>query len=120
LPHRRHEDSRHLSNRQRAELIDLLNTKALARVTGGDAPRIRGRDASFGTHKTRNRDDADNKRRAIDGELGELLTGKREGRTRSDEIIVVNPFGLALEDLAVSQQIHRHALKNGLGTWLKR
>lgn len=68
----------------------------------------------------RHRDDADNDRRAIDGELGELLTGKCEGRTRKDQIIVVNPFGLAIEDLAVAEQVHRHALENGLGTWLKR
>ncbi len=58
--------------------------------------------------------------RAIDGELGQLLTGAREGRTRPDEIIVVNPFGLAIEDLAVARQVHRHALALGVGTVLER
>jgi N-[(2S)-2-amino-2-carboxyethyl]-L-glutamate dehydrogenase len=57
--------------------------------------------------------------RTIDGELGELLVGLREGRSRADEIIVVNPFGLAIEDLAVAQRVHAHALELGLGTQLE-
>lgn len=58
--------------------------------------------------------------RAIDGELGQLLTASRDGRTRPDEIIIVNPFGLAIEDLAVAKRVHAYALERGLGTPLER
>jgi ornithine cyclodeaminase/alanine dehydrogenase-like protein (mu-crystallin family) len=58
--------------------------------------------------------------RPVDGELGELVAGIRKGRSRADEIIVVNPLGLAIEDLAVAQQIHQHARNHGLGTRLER
>lgn len=56
--------------------------------------------------------------RAIDGELGELLVGLREGRARAEEVIVVNPFGMAIEDIAVARCVHEHALELGLGTLL--
>lgn len=61
-----------------------------------------------------------NRPRPIDGELGELLTSTLAGRTRPEEIILVNPFGLALEDIAVARRVHEHALKLGLGTTLER
>lgn len=58
--------------------------------------------------------------RAVDGELGQLLVGTRGGRTAADEIIVVNPFGLAIEDLAVGLLVQRRALELRLGTLLER
>ena len=58
--------------------------------------------------------------RAIDGELGKLLIGSCAGRTRSDEIILLNPFGLAIEDLALARRVHQHALDHALGTTLAR
>jgi len=58
--------------------------------------------------------------RAVDGELGELLVGSRPGRTHPDEIVVVNPFGLAIEDLAIAREVYRHASASGLGTSLLR
>ncbi len=58
--------------------------------------------------------------RAIDGELGQLLAGRRRGRSHPDEIIVVNPFGLAIEDLAIATQVYQHARASGLGTNLNR
>lgn len=57
--------------------------------------------------------------RPIDGELGELLIGTREGRSRPDEIIIVNPFGLAIEDLAVADRVYRQVSRLGLGTALE-
>ncbi|MDQ3992887.1 MAG: ornithine cyclodeaminase [Actinomycetota bacterium] len=57
---------------------------------------------------------------AIDGELGQLLTGACEGRSSPDEIILVNPFGLAIEDLALARRVQQHALELGLGTALER
>lgn len=58
--------------------------------------------------------------RPIDGELGELLIGTREGRSRPDEIILVNPFGLAIEDVALADRVYREARRLGLGTALER
>lgn len=83
-----------------------------------DDRRLLGRMLRAG--QVRGPNHANDKRRAVDGELGELLTGERDGRTRCDEIIVVNPFGLAIEDLAVARHVHRHALERGLGTSLER
>lgn len=58
--------------------------------------------------------------RPIDGELGELITGARAGRSHTDEIILLNPFGLAIEDLAVARRVYYHARQLGLGTTLER
>lgn len=58
--------------------------------------------------------------RAVDGELGQLLAGSRQGRSHPDEIIVVNPFGLAIEDLAIAKHVYRHATGSRLGTQLNR
>lgn len=83
-----------------------------------DERRLLGRMLRAG--QIRGPNTATDERRAIAGELGELLSGKRQGRTGSEEIIVVNPFGLAIEDLAVAQQVHRRALEQGVGTTLDR
>lgn len=56
----------------------------------------------------------------VDGELGELLIGARPGRTEPDDIILVNPFGLAIADLAIARQVYRRARGLGLGTPLSR
>jgi ornithine cyclodeaminase len=58
--------------------------------------------------------------RCIDGELGDVLLGTREGRAGGREIIVVNPFGLALEDVAVARCVYERAVALGLGTSLER
>lgn len=58
--------------------------------------------------------------RAIDGELGQLLAGGRRGRSHPAEIILVNPFGLAIEDLAIAKHVWQYASAFGLGTNLKR
>lgn len=58
--------------------------------------------------------------RPIAGELGDVLIGAREGRSRTDERIVVNPFGLAIEDIAVAHHVHERAIRLGLGTRLER
>jgi ornithine cyclodeaminase/alanine dehydrogenase-like protein (mu-crystallin family) len=57
--------------------------------------------------------------RRIDGELGKVLVGALEGRSTPEEIILVNPFGLAIEDLALAQRVYAHAAALGLGTVLE-
>jgi N-[(2S)-2-amino-2-carboxyethyl]-L-glutamate dehydrogenase len=58
--------------------------------------------------------------RVDDAELGRLLAGAQHGRSHPDEIVVVNPFGLAIEDLAVAKQVYAFATASGLGTNLDR
>lgn len=87
-------------------------------LVAGDERRLLGRMLRAG--QIRGPDGRPDGARAIDGELGQILTGTCEGRTSPDEIILVNPFGLAIEDLAVARQMHRHALELGLGTTLER
>ena len=58
--------------------------------------------------------------RAIDGALGQLLIGACPARSRPGEIILVNPFGLAIEDVAVARRVHQQALRLGLGAVLPR
>src|SRR5439155_26699515 len=52
--------------------------------------------------------------RAVDGTLGQLLAGQCSGRSDDEQVIVVNPFGLALEDIAVAHRVHAIARQRGL------
>ncbi|HZU68581.1 MAG TPA: ornithine cyclodeaminase family protein [Ktedonobacteraceae bacterium] len=59
-------------------------------------------------------------RRRIDAQLGEIVTGAKAGRTNENEIILVNPFGLAIEDVALAIEVYRKARKMGMGVELER
>jgi len=59
------------------------------------------------------------KARKIDGELCDIVVGRRPGRGSSQEIIVVNPFGLAIEDIAFASKIYEIARMRSIGTLLK-
>jgi ornithine cyclodeaminase len=41
-------------------------------------------------------------------------------REREDEIILFNPFGLAIEDVALAAVVYRVARESGVGTFLER
>jgi ornithine cyclodeaminase len=56
----------------------------------------------------------------VHAELGEILVGRESGRASSREIILVNPFGLSIEDLAVARRVCERAQSLGLGVWLER
>lgn len=58
--------------------------------------------------------------RHIDAQIGEIVAGKKVGRTSEKDIILVNPFGLAIEDVALAAHIYQIAQSRGYGTWLKR
>ena len=58
--------------------------------------------------------------RAIDAELGEIIIGKKPGRLDEEEIIVVNPFGLSIEDIGLALKVYRESKKIGLGIYLNR
>ena len=51
----------------------------------------------------------------IVGELGELVTGAVPGRTSPEEVTVFRSMGIAVEDLAAAQTIHRRAIERGVG-----
>ena len=87
-------------------------------LIAADNRRLLGR--MFRGGEIRGPQDAANGSRRIDGDLGELLIGTRDGRSLQDEIILVNPFGLALEDIAVAGRVHQRALRLDLGTALER
>ena len=53
----------------------------------------------------------------IRAELGEILTGKAEGRRSRDEITLFKSLGIAIEDLASAQFLYEKAKRVGAGTW---
>lgn len=59
-------------------------------------------------------------RRRVDAQLGDVITGEKRGRETDDEIILVNPFGIAIEDVALASLVYQEAWRRDLGTWLAR
>ncbi|MGO1882834.1 MAG: 2,3-diaminopropionate biosynthesis protein SbnB [Staphylococcus equorum] len=57
-------------------------------------------------------------REALHAELGELLTGARPGRENDDEIILLNPMGMAIEDISSAYYIYKEAKQQQIGTTL--
>jgi N-[(2S)-2-amino-2-carboxyethyl]-L-glutamate dehydrogenase len=53
--------------------------------------------------------------RQIDAELGDLVLGRHLGRSSPEEIVVVNPFGLSIEDVGIASQVFDIASSLGLG-----
>lgn len=51
----------------------------------------------------------------IRGELGEVLTGARPGRSSRDELTVFKSLGLAVEDLAAAEYLFTRARETGAG-----
>jgi ornithine cyclodeaminase/alanine dehydrogenase-like protein (mu-crystallin family) len=59
-------------------------------------------------------------KRRIDGEIGDIAIGRKVGREHLDDIILVNPFGMAIEDVALAAHVYQKALELKLGVWLER
>ncbi|MEV5541042.1 2,3-diaminopropionate biosynthesis protein SbnB [Saccharopolyspora shandongensis] len=57
-------------------------------------------------------------REQLHAELGEILAGTKPGRTDDDEIILLNPMGMAVEDIACAGAVYERAKLRGVGTWL--
>jgi alanine dehydrogenase len=51
----------------------------------------------------------------IYGELGELVTGKKKGRTSDREITVFKSVGLAIQDIATAKTVFERAQARGIG-----
>jgi len=58
--------------------------------------------------------------RRVDAQLGNIVAGTKPGRRHTDDIILVNPFGLAIEDIALAAHVYQAARDLGLGTPLER
>ena len=55
-------------------------------------------------------------REGVHAELLDVVTGRRPGRTRGDEITVFDSSGTALEDVAAAIVVYERALASGCGT----
>ncbi len=55
----------------------------------------------------------------IRGEIGEILTGKAQGRRSENEITLFRSLGLAVEDLAASDYLYKQAISKDMGTWIE-
>jgi ornithine cyclodeaminase/alanine dehydrogenase-like protein (mu-crystallin family) len=55
------------------------------------------------------------KKSEVYAELGELVAGRKPGRTSSDEIIIFDSTGTALQDVAAASIVYERALKAGIG-----
>jgi ornithine cyclodeaminase len=55
---------------------------------------------------------------SIVGEIGELLIGKKSGRTSETEITLFKSLGLAIEDVACAEYLYRKARKDNVGNWV--
>ena len=52
-------------------------------------------------------------------ELGEVLNGDHPGRTSATEITLFRSLGLAVEDIAAADLVHRRAVDRGVGTMVE-
>jgi ornithine cyclodeaminase/alanine dehydrogenase-like protein (mu-crystallin family) len=52
---------------------------------------------------------------AIAADLGEVVTGRRPGRTSAEEITLFKSIGVAIEDVAVAAYVYEKATKEGAG-----
>lgn len=56
----------------------------------------------------------------IDGELGEIIAGKKRGRGNETEKIMCMNLGVAIEDMPIAVEVYRRAVDLGIGVWLRR
>ncbi len=54
----------------------------------------------------------------LHADLGELVTGKKQGRETPDEKTMTANLGLAIDDMAVASLIFERARQKEIGTWL--
>ncbi|HVO95412.1 MAG TPA: ornithine cyclodeaminase family protein [Terriglobales bacterium] len=52
----------------------------------------------------------------VHAEIGEVLAGKKPGRTSPDEITLYKAVGIAIQDVATAHLVYRRALEQNVGT----
>jgi alanine dehydrogenase len=55
-------------------------------------------------------------REDVHAELSDVITGRRPGRTRDDEVTIFDSSGTALQDVAAAAMVYEKALAKGCGT----
>jgi alanine dehydrogenase len=58
-------------------------------------------------------------RTQVHAELGDVVAGRKAGRTRDDEITIFDSSGTALQDVAAAVAVYEKALERGRGTEVK-
>lgn len=58
------------------------------------------------------------RREDVYGELADVVSGRRPGRQRADEVIIFDSTGTALQDVAAAQLVYRRAVATGAGTYV--
>jgi 2,3-diaminopropionate biosynthesis protein SbnB len=58
-------------------------------------------------------------REMLYAELGEIVSGQKPGRESDEEIIILNPMGMAIEDIACARNVYLKALEAQAGVSLK-
>ena len=56
------------------------------------------------------------KERDVHAELGEIVAGKKTGRTRAEEITIFDATGVSFQDLVTAKLAYERAVEAGLGT----
>jgi N-[(2S)-2-amino-2-carboxyethyl]-L-glutamate dehydrogenase len=54
----------------------------------------------------------------LHAELGEIVVGDRPGRENDEEIILLSPMGMAIDDIICARHFFRLAQARGIGTQL--
>jgi ornithine cyclodeaminase len=62
----------------------------------------------------------DSRVRPVDAEIGDIVRGTKKGRSKRDDIILMNPFGVAIDDVVLGGEIYRLAGAQGIGIELPR
>lgn len=62
----------------------------------------------------------DGKLPSIHAEFADIILKKKTGRENDKEIIIFNPFGLAIEDIAIAHHVYQKAARQNIGRKLKR
>ncbi|SPL70718.1 2,3-diaminopropionate biosynthesis protein SbnB [Acinetobacter stercoris] len=57
-------------------------------------------------------------REKLHAELGEIITGDKKGRENDEEIILLNPMGMAIDDIVCARWFFNAAEKQNIGTVL--
>lgn len=55
----------------------------------------------------------------ITGEIGEILTGEKTGRTSPEEITIFDTTGMGVQDNVTALKVYQKALQNGYGAEFK-
>ncbi|GAA3486516.1 ornithine cyclodeaminase [Streptomyces cremeus] len=76
---------------------------------------LRGPDGSYAEDVV-----PDSAARQVDGTLGEVLLGTLPGRASDNDLVLCNPFGMSILDVALGSAVAEAAARQGLGSRLTR